>query len=655
MQKYLPHIDGLRAVAVLPVLFFHAGIGLFSGGYVGVDVFFVISGYLITSILLAEIEQNNFSILTFYERRARRILPALFLVVLISSLAAFVIMRPTELIQFGRSLIAVSLFVSNILFWREAGYFETSSEEKPLLHTWSLAVEEQYYLLFPLFLLLAFRFLPRKSVAVTLILVGVGSLALAEFASRNYPVPNFYLGPTRAWELLAGSICAFVGMRNEARGAQYFSAIGLIFIGAAIFGFDASTPFPSTYTLLPVIGTCLIIVYGAKSYTGHLLSISPMIWTGLLSYSIYLWHQPVLAFFRLATEDVALNLPLYMAVVIGLAYLSWRLVEQPFRDKKRISRRTVFWFSGLGMSGFVVLGTLFIYTNGAESRFSADELAFIQPTHSEYSCAARPSPHFAGVASCTFGAEKGQRKIAVLGDSHVDALAIGFDPLFTKKGYQATRYNFPNCHPILGIHDSRHRTPAQCDALLDSLPAYLAENYDEIILHIRWTFRLYPIEGAITSLNFDNQESGVEHKNTPRVNYVRRNGRDMSGDGKRHALETYIGKLRSTNLPLTIVGPVPEPGWHVGQTNMKHYLRGESMTALSTSYDLFQVRNRYVLTALASFEGLSNVRVFYPHQSLCSQASGRCAVQNDETTLYWDDDHLSKEGAELVVGDFVWQ
>lgn len=642
MQKYLPHIDGLRAIAVLPVLLFHAGLDLFSGGYVGVDVFFVVSGYLITSIIIAEIEQNNFSILTFYERRARRILPALFLVMFISSFAAIAIMRPSELLQFGRSLIAVSLFVSNILFWREAGYFETSSEEKPLLHTWSLAVEEQFYLLFPLFLLFAINLFPRRYLTAFLAFGILISLMMAEYASHNYPVLNFYFGPTRAWELLIGCVCAFIGSRGKVRNASYYSTIGLVFIITAMFGFDASTRFPSIYTLLPVAGTCLIIVYGSSGITGRFLSIKPLVWIGLLSYSIYLWHQPVLAFFRLSTENVAFNLPIYLSIVGCLAYLSWRFFEQPFRDKSRVSRRFVFWFSGLSMSAFIAFGFFLIYTGGLSSRFSDQELAFIEPPHSEYSCDVRNVPSLVGLSSCSYGAINGERKIAVLGDSHADALAIVLDPLFKKKAYQATRYDFTDCHPILGIYDSRHRRPSQCAELLKNFPTYLANNYHEIILHIRWTFRLYPVEGSITSLNFDNKKGGVEHKNAPRVNYVPNEGKDVSGEAKRRALIAYVQSLQATGLPITIIGPVPEPGWHIGKTNMKHYLRGENMPELSNSKNQFLRRNSYILDILASFEPSDDLRIIYPHKSLCDDS--KCMVQTKSEALYWDDDHLSEGG-----------
>ena len=201
-MKYRAEIDGLRALAVVPVILFHAGFELFSGGFVGVDVFFVISGYLITTILIEDIDNNRFSIVNFYDRRARRILPALFFVMLVCIPFAWMWMLPNQMNDFAKSLVAVTLFASNILFWRESGYFDAAAEEKPLLHTWSLAVEEQYYLLFPIFLILAWRF-GKNRVFWMIVLMAAISLLLSEWGWRNQTTANFYLAPTRAWELFA--------------------------------------------------------------------------------------------------------------------------------------------------------------------------------------------------------------------------------------------------------------------------------------------------------------------------------------------------------------------------------------------------------------------------------------------------------------------
>jgi len=213
-MNYRREIDGIRALAVIPVIFFHAGFSLFSGGYVGVDVFFVISGYLITGIVMAEVTRGTFSIADFYERRIRRILPALFLVVVVCVPVAFLVLLPADLKEFGQSLIAVATFSSNVFFWSQSGYFHGAAELKPLLHTWSLAVEEQFYVLFPLLLLFMWRWGRKWTVAILLTLA-VASLLLAEWGALNKPIATFFLLPTRAWELLLGSLVAFYIGRSQ--------------------------------------------------------------------------------------------------------------------------------------------------------------------------------------------------------------------------------------------------------------------------------------------------------------------------------------------------------------------------------------------------------------------------------------------------------
>ena len=358
-MHYRREIDGLRAVAVMPVILFHAGFTIFSGGYVGVDIFFVISGYLITSIIIDELEQGTFSILRFYERRARRISPALFFVMLSCIPFAWMWMLPSQFKDFSLSLVGVSVFLSNILFAAETGYFATSAEEKPLLHTWSLAIEEQYYMLFPIFLILLWRF-GRSPVFYTIVIFAVLSLILSEWGWRNQPEINFFFTFSRFWELLAGSVCAFLLHGKAQKSNNLLSAIGLALIVIAIFFYDESTPFPSTYALAPVVGTALIIMYGARgTRVAQLLSQKGFVGIGLVSYSAYLWHQPLFAFARIRSlyaPEQWLMLLLSFAS-LGLAYFSWRYVERPFR--KRLmpalrSQRAV--FSVAGLVGAAVLG-----------------------------------------------------------------------------------------------------------------------------------------------------------------------------------------------------------------------------------------------------------------------------------------------------------
>lgn len=373
-MNYRKEIDGLRAVAVVPVVLFHAGLSIFSGGYVGVDVFFVISGYLITSIIIEELSEGRFSLLKFYERRARRILPALFVVMIACIPFAWAWMQAGEFRDFSQSLVAVSVFGSNVFFWLQTNYFGTAAETKPLLHTWSLAVEEQYYLIVPLFLMAVWNW-KRPKVFGVLIFFTVASFLACLLGARFVPTANFYLAPFRAWELLVGSICAFFAFRKPQQSSEPLSLLGLAMLFYAIFAFDGDTPFPSTYALAPVVGTALIILFAAETtVVGKLLSMRGFVGIGLISYSMYLWHQPLFAFARIRSvfEPELWFLSLLAILSAILAYLSWRFVEQPFRKNGTLGnakQSTVFATAFVGLLAFIGIGAYGHVTDGRSTGF----------------------------------------------------------------------------------------------------------------------------------------------------------------------------------------------------------------------------------------------------------------------------------------------
>ena len=372
---YRKEIDGLRALAVIPVILFHGGLEWFSGGYVGVDVFFVISGYLITTIILQEKEAGTFSIAGFYERRARRILPALYFILFICSLFAWFWLLPHELVNFGKSIVAVVIFASNILFWQESDYFAADAELIPLLHTWSLAVEEQFYVIFPLIMILFWAFGKRILVGI-ICLIALFSLGLTEWGWRYFPEANFYLIPTRAWELMIGSLVAFYLFYNEQpRGTirHPASIIGIGLILLSIFVLDRTLPFPSLYALAPTIGTALIILFATSgTLVNKLLSQRLFVGIGLISYSAYLWHQPIFVFARIRGMDEPETGLIFLlsSFAILLAYLSWRFIELPFRDRSRFTRKQVFSASFIVSLIFIGVGVAFIISDGAMFRYS---------------------------------------------------------------------------------------------------------------------------------------------------------------------------------------------------------------------------------------------------------------------------------------------
>jgi peptidoglycan/LPS O-acetylase OafA/YrhL len=372
-MKYRPEIDGLRAIAVLPVIFFHAGFDLFSGGYVGVDVFFVISGFLITSILIKEIDAGSFSLTHFYERRARRILPALYAVLLVSAVIAAFVLLPRDLVAFGKSLMSVPVFASNIYFWSERGYFDAAIDLKPLLHTWSLAVEEQFYLIFPLVMMALWRF-PRIFLGL-LILAAFASFALSVVLTDLHFETAFFLPFTRAWELAVGSLIAILVIHSKVINhkvvADVVAFMGLALIGYAIFAFDKNTPFPSFYAGIPVLGTAAFIWATTRhqGLSARLISARALVWIGLVSYSAYLWHQPIFAFARHMNmfEDHRI---FWIALSLLLAFAAYFVVEQPFRKKNKIDTKTVWRFALIGGAVLMLVGGGLVASNGLMGKYA---------------------------------------------------------------------------------------------------------------------------------------------------------------------------------------------------------------------------------------------------------------------------------------------
>lgn len=394
-MRYRPEIDGLRAVAVVPVILYHAGFEYFRNGFVGVDIFFVISGYLITSIIVNDLEANSFSLVDFYSRRAKRILPALYFIALACVPAAWMLLGPTDAQSFAKSLAAMATFTSNFYFWNESDYFATDAEFMPLLHTWSLAVEEQFYILYPLFLIAIWRF--GKRVIVTLILtVLIASLFAAQSLVVPHPAAAFYLLPTRAWELLLGALCALYVTACDpdqpGRFDQILSIIGGVAISLAITGIGATTTNPIMWTLLATLGAAMTILFSRPgTWTCALLSTSPFTRIGLISYSAYLWHQPLFAFARSTSieEPPALIMLLLSVILMPLSWLTWKFIETPFRTST-VPRRTVLFRSlsatvlvlAVGMIGAIGTG----YPNSGWAMRSGDwnnlNWFWIEPTPS---------------------------------------------------------------------------------------------------------------------------------------------------------------------------------------------------------------------------------------------------------------------------------
>ncbi len=374
---YRADIDGLRALAVLPIIFNHVGMRGFAGGFVGVDIFFVISGYLITAIMARDMQAGRHSIALFYRRRILRILPALFAMLLLVTPLAVLTLLPGEVVRFARSLAATAAFASNVGFYLESGYFDASSHVKPLLHTWSLAIEEQFYILWPL--LLAWSLPGGRTRA----LVAVGAVALLSFAIAALLIRQdmnaaFYLLPARAWELALGGMLALLpAIRLNRSLAESLSLLALGLIGYATWRFSPTMPFPGPAALVPCAGAALLILTGPATLVGRALSLAPTIFIGRISYSLYLWHWPV-AVFAQTWLLLEMTLPTQIGVVamtFVLATTSWRFVETPFRAGGGLSDRRVFAAAAGAIAAALALAAVLIVARGIPDRLTPGQQA----------------------------------------------------------------------------------------------------------------------------------------------------------------------------------------------------------------------------------------------------------------------------------------
>jgi peptidoglycan/LPS O-acetylase OafA/YrhL len=656
-MRYRAEIDGLRALAVVPVILFHAGFKHFSGGFVGVDVFFVISGYLITSIILEELEEGTFSGVNFYERRARRILPALFFVMAVCIPLAWIWLTPFDMKRFAQSLAAVSTFSSNILFWRESGYFDTATELKPLIHTWSLAVEEQYYILFPLFLMLTWKLGKRCIIAILIALAVIG-LGIAQWGAYNRPTPTFYLLPTRGWEILLGSFVAFYFHREKRLNisttlSQIFSLLGIALILLAILAFDKQTPFPSLYTLIPTLGTVLVITFtNEKTLVHRFLSNKAFVGMGLISYSVYLWHQPLFAFVRhrnLHEPSSEVMIGLSVAAVI-LGYLSWRFVEHPFRKRGFVSRRSLFVLA-LALSIFFVTFGLFVQSHykpptelkvGSETVKIPEKFAGVIIDGRDCSFPSFPN----GVCRIigTRSSQQTDLSLFVVGDSHARVLteAIYKDTSLYTEFFDLSA---GGCPFLLGmsvyIGSDRHFCS---DTYQSERLAYLSSNgkYKKVvILSARLPLYLY-------GNGFDNEIGGVEREQGTRIYAASSRMVDEVERQKEffHSLTDTLIQVLSIADRVFLILPSHTNGWdptlRAEQLSTKIQTITEMEQQLSVPSAVVENRVKEVNSFILQFSA-SNPRltVIDPRKFTCSNVDMLCYGFKDGEFLFADSHHLS--------------
>lgn len=611
--KYRSDIDGLRALAVVPVILYHMGSALAPGGYVGVDVFFVISGYLITTVIRTEIDAGEFSILRFYERRARRILPALFATVLLTWLIALWVFMPDELRDMGASMVGVAAFASNILFWQQTDYFSGPVELKPLIHTWSLAVEEQYYILFPLFLMALARWGRRRYFWPTIVVAFV-SFAISLAMLRLDPSGNYYLLPSRAWELLVGSLLAYGSLELRNRNwAEVLAAGGLVAILASVVLLDHDSPFPGYNALWPCLGAGAIIAAGSRgpTFVGRLLGWKPMVAIGLISYSLYLVHWPVIVFTRYVLLDMPgpLGQVAMIVAMVALAILSWRFVERPFRNRHRYSQRAILTIAAVGLVATGAAGAATFALRGLPQRFGKLEALGVRNEDADEArlprcfLKGRSWTDWAGDACFLTG---GDGPVTLFwGDSHANhyrrALAAVAPPPKTRILYYATA----GCLPLLDEPQFR----AEC------LPN--ARHVAEII-------RRYKVRTVVLSgyWYFTMAHAGLSPEDVART----------------------VATLRRMGVRVRIVGDNPD--FPINNMQFLAY-RLSRRSDPAQDFRMVPRNDRSVNPALRRIVG--DADFFDPMNTLCR---GReCLIYAEGHLLMNDNAHLSRFGSAMVVRD----
>ena len=625
---YRREIDGLRALALLPVILFHADFEWFGGGYVGVDVFFVISGYLIATIILQEHQAGTFKISNFYERRARRILPALFLVTLCCVPFAWLWMLPSQQRDFAQSMYSIAFFVSNIFFWDESGYFEAAAEEKPLLHTWSLAVEEQFYLFFPLLVILLWR--GRHNLFIhTIAILAIASLALSEYSSRHFPEANFYLTHNRAWELFIGVVCAMPQMDKWKRPHDALSLAGLGMVVYSVFAFSEETRFPSLYALIPVVGTSLVILFGSGgTIVARVLSTRFLVGIGLISYSGYLWHQPLFAFARVRSlTDPSPELFLLLsACALVLAYFSWKYVERPFRNRQITSAR--FIVRSLSATAVVVIG---IGLFGNINKGFGDKTLGNGATMSELDRRLRSNhgldkdcDSFPLKADCKTSDEP---EILVWGDSYAMHLVKGI--LASRSDAQLVQMTKSSCEPSFHFvyFNDTWRVRRDADECL---------NFNKQVL--QWLDRNRTVRYAVIA--------------SPFWHYVISDGRIITEDGiqksspgnTRPYFVQTLEALKQRGIKPVIFAPPPQTGIDIGLCVVRAVMLDSDKSLCD--FDIEQSNRRLVLNNRYLSDLEDDYQIIWMSEEICPQ--GKCMATNGDVIIYRDDEHLSHEGSAFI-------
>ncbi|MBL8549148.1 MAG: acyltransferase [Hyphomonadaceae bacterium] len=648
---YRRDIDGLRAVAVLPVVLFHAGLQGMSGGFVGVDVFFVISGYLITQIIAREVEEGRFTILGFYDRRVRRIFPALFAMIAVALPLGYVLLFPQDFKNFAQSVAASAFFGSNVIFLLQGGYFGESANVKPLLHTWSLAVEEQFYIFFPPLIALLARF----RLNTVLVIAGICAASFAASLLTAGSSEGFYLTQYRVWELGLGALLALgaAPKLSQAMAREAASFAGLAMILAAVFLYDETTPFPGLAALPPCLGAALIIHAGASGPTmiGRLLGAAPLVFVGLISYSLYLWHWPVIVFSRYASTTP--TSPLEIAAIVGvsilLATLSWRFIERPFRARppaaRAVPRNALFVGGAVAMAAAASFGVAVHIGKGWSWRFSPAVGAYAAAASdfdvARMHCMVSPDLDH----PCVYGAT-GPVRVALWGDSHAASIAPAIETAADKAGERVLAHLKIACAPALGVDPMEPNDRGGCRTHNEAVLQRILADPDIHTVILATHFQS-AMEGPLVAPGYAHDDVHVPQASGP-------DGKPLTEATHRPVLmAAFLGTietLRRAGKRVVLVYPIPESPFNVPTTLARIARDGGDPSNFVVPRSIYHDRMRAVTPAFdAVADGPDFVRL-RPEEYFCAGAG--CRVALNGAALYYDDDHLNYAGAALFAPFF---
>ncbi len=643
-SSYRPDIDGLRAVAVLAVVGYHAFPALDPAGFIGVDIFFAISGYLISSIILGRLEggSGSFSFLDFYARRARRIFPALFAVLAACLVAGWLLLLPQEFRELGTHVAAAAAFISNFLLWHETGYFDSAAEAKPLLHLWSLGIEEQFYLLWPLLLTLAWR--ARKALPLLMGFLA-GLLALASFAYCLYatfhaPAAAFYSPAARWWELMAGGLLAQIVMKRgllTGTWATMASLAGAALLVATLLLLDPSQPFPGTWALAPALAACLLLVAGQGAWFNRVvLSNRLLVGVGLVSYPLYLWHWPLLSFARIfhSAPLPASTILAILGASLALAWLTYRFIERPIRFGARTQRIAPALFALLAVAGAAGVSIRAADGFGFRPVIGQVRPAFVVDNPV---VAHRPCPDLAAMPAilakaCYSHVNAGQPHIVILwGDSHALPWAVDFEAIAAKQGFQLYVLKLDGCPPLTGIRRTDIKaSQAVCDtleptrALLDAIEAL---HPDAVVMTARWSnfSHGWIRNGRLMAGNsfLTTSPDGVATLATSRQALAER-------------IPATIDELRAHGISIVVIRNPPVLKFEV--TNLR-----KSIAEIEVTPAEHDALSRFTDEIFARTKGFE---LYDPAKLLCSTV---CRAVIDGRELYVDDNHLGLFGAKVFA------